>query len=76
MGRTENLGTLLLLLPDVVHQAAGMMTVQMDVPVNAALVRLCTLSQESRVDVADIAELVVAGLMRFDSAGCPAWQQE
>lgn len=62
-----------LLLPDEVHQAAGMISVQMNVPVRTALELLCRLAREHCEDVAWIAAQVTTRSVRFDRAGVMSW---
>jgi GAF domain-containing protein len=51
----------------VVHQAAGMVAVQLGIPVDDALMRLRANAFSSGRSVSDIAHDVVAGRLRFDS---------
>lgn len=44
---------LLLLLPPEVHQAAGMISVQLGMPVDTALIYLCLYAIDHALDVAD-----------------------
>lgn len=54
-----------LLLPDEVHQAAGMVSVQSGVSVEDALTQLCRYAAEYRQDVVAVAERAVRGTLRF-----------
>ena len=50
----------------VVHQAAGMMAVQLDVPVGDALIRLRAYAFGNELPLAEVAAAVVARTLRFD----------
>ena len=52
----------------VVHQAAGMISIQADVPVEVALERLQAYAAARGRLVADVAADVVARRLRFDAA--------
>ena len=53
----------------VVHQASGMVAVQLGVPVEDALMRLRAHAFANSQTVSDVARDVVAGSLRFDTAG-------
>ncbi|MFJ6085826.1 ANTAR domain-containing protein [Streptomyces sp. NPDC092369] len=53
----------------VVHQATGMISVQLDIPLAEALVRLRAFAYGSERLVGDVAEDVVARRLRFDDDG-------
>lgn len=55
----------LLLLPDEVHQASGMVSVQMGVSVNDALTHVCRYAGEHRQDVVAVADQVITRKLRF-----------
>jgi GAF domain-containing protein len=50
----------------VVHQAAGMVAVQLDIPIDSALLRLRAYAFSSSRNVSDVAADVVARRLRFD----------
>lgn len=56
---------LLLLLPPEVHQAAGMISVQLGMPVDKALIYLCLYAIDHALDVADVADEVIGRELRF-----------
>lgn len=58
-----------LLLPDVVHAASGMVSVQMHVTVAEAIHYLCEKSRRSHIDVVELAEMVVSREVRFQPNG-------
>ena len=51
----------------VVHQASGMVSVQLDVSVGQALIRLRAYAFGNERRLADVARDVVAGTLRFDT---------
>lgn len=60
---------LLLLLPPEVHQASGMASVQLGMPVDKALIHLCLYAMEHERDVAEVADEVVTRQLRFTPTG-------